>query len=311
MVEQPGVIRVLVNGKLRAKPFLDIRSLVRSRRRAGPALGRVPSALRDATTASSSTTPTATATRAWSSTARTARAALPKTARRLLFVEAAVSPTTTAASSQFGPDGRLYVGMGDGGSGGDPRQPRAEPDVTPRQAAAPERRQARRAAGRSPATGCATRGASRSTGSTGDLYIGDVGQDAWEEVDVRTPRQRRGAEQLRLARLGGPLALHAGQQVNPRGTLVFPIVVYSHSQGCSITGGYVYRGQADHLGATAATSTATTAAARSGACAPRAASSLGAAARAVQGPEPLLVRRGRGRRALRDLARRHGLQARG
>ena len=39
---------------------------------------------------------------------------------------------------------------------------------------------------------------------THDLYIGDVGQNAWEEVDVRTPRQQRGAEQLRLARLGGP-----------------------------------------------------------------------------------------------------------
>jgi hypothetical protein len=32
--------------------------------------------------------------------------------------------------------------------------------------------------------------------------------------------------------------------VNPHGTLVSPIVVYSHSQGCSITGGYVYRGKA-------------------------------------------------------------------
>ena len=47
VVEQPGVIRVLVNGKLRAQPFLDIRSLVHERRRAGTALDRVPPALRE------------------------------------------------------------------------------------------------------------------------------------------------------------------------------------------------------------------------------------------------------------------------
>jgi glucose/arabinose dehydrogenase len=78
---------------------------------------------------------------------------------------------------------------------------------------------------------------------THDLYIGDVGQNAWEEVDLRTPSQQRLLNNYGWRVWEGRVRYQPGQQVNPRGVLVFPIAVYSHSQGCSITGGYVYRGK--------------------------------------------------------------------
>ena len=88
---------------------------------------------------------------------------LPGTARQILFVNQPYS-NHNGGQLQFGPDRELYVGMGDGGSGGDPKQLRAESRAAARQAPAAERGQGGRRAGRSPATACATRGASPGTG---------------------------------------------------------------------------------------------------------------------------------------------------
>ncbi len=75
--------------------------------------------------------------------------------------------------------------------------------------------------------------------STGDLWIGDVGQDRWEEIN-RLPAPGRG----RGANLGwnareGTYPFNGGRV--PAGH-VGPIHEYSHDRGCSVTGGYVYRG---------------------------------------------------------------------
>src|SRR5437762_4949318 len=73
--------------------------------------------------------------------------------------------------------------------------------------------------------------------ATGDLYIGDVGEDTWEEVDI-LPRG------FRLANLGwrvyeGSAVFTQGQRPTAGGRLVAPAVVYHHGDdGCSITGGY-------------------------------------------------------------------------
>ena len=61
---------------------------------------------------------------------------------------------------------------------------------------------------------------------------------------MRTPAQQRGLNNYGWRVWEGRARYQDGQQVNPRGTLVFPIAVYSHSEGCSISGGYVYRGRA-------------------------------------------------------------------
>jgi Glucose/sorbosone dehydrogenases len=79
--------------------------------------------------------------------------------------------------------------------------------------------------------------------ATGDLYIGDVGQDAWEEVDVATAAQGAG----RGANFGWNVTEGRHCFANPNcdvSQFTLPLVEYSHQDGCSVTGGFVYRGAA-------------------------------------------------------------------
>jgi glucose/arabinose dehydrogenase len=75
---------------------------------------------------------------------------------------------------------------------------------------------------------------------TGDLYIADVGQGAWEEVDFQ-PVSSAGGENYGWRLMEGNACFNPSTNCDPGG-LVDPITEYSHSSGCSITGGYVYRG---------------------------------------------------------------------
>ena len=98
---------------------------------------------------------------------------------------------------------------------------------------------------------------------TGDLYIGDVGQNAREEIDYRP----RGAPPANFgwARYEGAARSTGDVALDPPSPLVFPIHEYGHGEGCSVTGGYVYRGRPSRRPSDG-TSSATTARARSGAC---------------------------------------------
>jgi glucose/arabinose dehydrogenase len=232
---------VLVHGKLRAQPLLDIRSLVKSGGEQGllsvafhPRYARNHRFYVDYTDRNGDTHVV--------EYRSNGRAALPKTARRLLFVDQPFD-NHNGGQLQFGPDGRLYVGMGDGGSGGDPGN-RAQ-NLNIRLGKLLRLNVDKRGA-RWQVAGYGLRNPWRFSFDrlTRDLYIGDVGQDHWEEVDVRTPRQWRGLNNYGWRVWEGRSRYTSGQQVNPHGTLVFPVVVYSHSQGCSVTGGYVYRGRA-------------------------------------------------------------------
>jgi glucose/arabinose dehydrogenase len=241
VVEQPGVIRVLVNGQLRAKPFLDIRSLVRSGGEQGllsvafhPRYAHNHRFYVDNTDRNGDTRVV--------EYRSNGSAALPKTARRLLFVRQPYA-NHNGGQLQFGPDGRLYVGMGDGGSGGDPGNRAQNLNIRLGKLL---RLDVDRRGARWQVAGYGLRNPWRFSWdrATHDLYIGDVGQNAWEEVDVRTPAQQRALSNYGWRVWEGRARYTPGQQPNPRGVLVFPIVVYSHSEGCSITGGYVYRGRA-------------------------------------------------------------------
>lgn len=140
----------------------------------------------------------------------------------------------------FGPDGRLYTSIGNGGSGGDPED-RAQNmrsqfgkllalDVS-------------KSAPRWTIAALGLRNPWRFTfdRATGDLYLADVGQNAVEEVNF-TPRRSPGLENYGWDLFEGSQRFENGRQ-GP-GKLVFPVFEYGHDEGCSVTGGFVYRGSA-------------------------------------------------------------------
>jgi glucose/arabinose dehydrogenase len=157
----------------------------------------------------------------------------------------------------FGPDGMLYLGLGDGGSSGDPQgrgqdlsdllgsilrldvqagSPYTVPSDNPFVAQAGARPEIWSYGLRNPWRFSFDRG-------TGDLYIADVGEAQFEEVDV-SPAAGGAGKGLNYGwnRMEGNHCFNSGQC--DRTGLTLPAHEYSHSQGCSITGGYVYRGSA-------------------------------------------------------------------
>lgn len=242
VVEQPGVIRVVVNGKLQPRPFLDIRSRVRS----GGEQGLLSVAFHPRYAKNHRFfvyfNDRSGDVRVFEFRSN-GSVGLPSTGRSLLRVNHREFSNHNGGQLQFGPDGRLYAGTGDGGSGGDPHN---HAQSLGSRLGKLLRLNVDRRGARWQVAGYGLRNPWRFSWDrlTHDLYIADVGQNAWEEVDVRTPRQQRALNNFGWRVWEGRSRYTSGQRVNPRGTLVFPIVVYSHSQGCSITGGYVYRGKA-------------------------------------------------------------------
>ena len=78
--------------------------------------------------------------------------------------------------------------------------------------------------------------------ATGDLWIADVGQNTWEEVHVVEKAARRGGMNFGWSRMEGR-ACFSSKPCSTSG-LQQPVFVYGRDDGCSITGGYVYRGAA-------------------------------------------------------------------
>lgn len=140
----------------------------------------------------------------------------------------------------FGPDRMLYTTIGDGGSAGDPED-------RSQNMSSPFGKLLRLDVSKSGAEwGIAALGLRNAwrfsfDRATGDLYIGDVGQGAVEEVDF-TPRQSPGLENYGWDLYEGSQRFETGDQ-GP-GRLVFPVFEYGHDRGCSVTGGFVYRGRA-------------------------------------------------------------------
>jgi glucose/arabinose dehydrogenase len=144
---------------------------------------------------------------------------------------------------QFGPDGRLWVGMGDGGSGGDPQRRAQDPRSR-------LGKMLRVNVNVSPArVGIYAKGLRNPwrfsfDRATGALWIGDVGQNTWEEIDYLRPGRPAGANFGWNAYEGAHVYDAAVAARLNRSSLTWPVSQYSHSVGYSVTGGYVYRGTA-------------------------------------------------------------------
>ena len=76
---------------------------------------------------------------------------------------------------------------------------------------------------------------------TGDLYIGDVGQDKWEEIDY-LKRGYSSIANFGWKRFEGNHTYDDGTALLTKGNYVPPIAEYSHQLGCAVDGGFVYRG---------------------------------------------------------------------
>ncbi len=176
------------------------------------------------------------------------------TERQVLFVDQPYS-NHNGGHLEFGPDGKLYVGLGDGGSGGDPqgngqrlstllgKMLRIDVDAGTPYAVPSDNPFVGRAGARGEIWSYGLRNPWRYSfdSETGDMWIGDVGQDAWEEVDYEPAGQ--GGRNYGWNRMEGSHCYPAGSSCDPSG-FVLPIAEYDHRAGCSITGGYVYRGTA-------------------------------------------------------------------
>ena len=152
----------------------------------------------------------------------------------------------------FGPDGYLYVGLGDGGSGGDPQGHGQDPRtllgtilrVDVRRSSTyvvpPDNPFVGQSDRRSEIWAYGLRNPWRFSFDrlTGDLYIADVGQNAWEEVSFQRASSKGGENYGWKVYEGSALF-----QGPPRAGLTPPISEYGRQEGCSVTGGYVYRGR--------------------------------------------------------------------
>ncbi|PYP22686.1 MAG: hypothetical protein DMD53_01760 [Gemmatimonadetes bacterium] len=177
----------------------------------------------------------------------------PASGRQILFVNQPFS-NHNGGLVMFGPDGMLYIGMGDGGGGGDPMgngqnpatllgkllridvdhgDPYAIPADNPFVGAARTRGEVWAMGMRNPWRFAFDRAA-------GLLYVADVGQNLWEEIDVVAAG--RGGLNYGWNVMEGA---HCYAEPGCKGDgLVLPALEYGHADGCAIIGGFTYRGRA-------------------------------------------------------------------
>jgi glucose/arabinose dehydrogenase len=240
VVDQPGTIRIVRGGRITGV-FLDLRSIIR----AGGEQGLLSMAFSPQYASNHLFYVSYTDVHGNSRVARyrSSNGIGVRSSGRIILKVHQPFANHNGGQLQFDKRGYLYFGLGDGGSEGDPNQ-------------TSENMQSRlgkllRSASKTPnahwrIVGLGLRNPWRFSfdSATDNLWIGDVGQDKWEEVDFRAARSLDKPANYGWSRYEGLSVYSAGHRYTNAGTKVRPVLVYSHDQGCSVTGGYVYRGSA-------------------------------------------------------------------
>ena len=252
VLEQPGLIRVIDHGVLREAPFLDLRDRVWTKGNEQGLLGLAfhPEHRGNGrffvnyNRREDGATVVAEFTRNGRSLDVSAET------ERILLVVPQPYLNHNGGMMAFGPDGMLYIGRGDGGSKGDPQNRAQNPqellgkilriDVNRGQPyAVPLDNPFVTGKGRPEVFALGVRNPWRFSfdRETGLLWLADVGQYKWEEIDIVVAGGNYGWRIMEGAHCYNP-----EEGCSPDG-LMFPIAEYGHEEGrCSITGGYVYRG---------------------------------------------------------------------
>ena len=240
VVEQPGYVRTLEGGKPSATAFLDLSAEVSSGNEQGllglafhPRFAENRRLFVDYTDRDGDTHVVE-----FRATADGTRADL-ASARPLLRIAQPYS-NHNGGNLVFGPDGALWIGTGDGGAAGDPQRNGQNPDAL----LGKMLRLDPDAATPTPtivAIGLRNPWRYAFDAATGDLYIGDVGQNEWESVYV-VPAAKLTGHNFGWNVAEGRHCYEAERCDRSRFTA--PVTDYPHEVGCSITGGSVYRGAA-------------------------------------------------------------------
>lgn len=253
--QQDGIIRVLRGSSLLPQPFLDIRSKTRAGGEQGLLGLAFPPGFAqkqrfyvnytdlDGNTVIAQYRVSANADQADSSSETV-----------LLRIDQPF-PNHNGGQLRFGPDGYLYIGMGDGGSGGDPlnngqslgtllgKLLRIDAESEPGRARIPPDNPFVNTPGARPeiwAFGLRNPWRFSFDRATRDLWIADVGQEMYEEIDFQ-PASSRGGENYGWNIMEGT---HCYQPNCITSGLILPVADYGRDSGCSVTGGFVYRGRA-------------------------------------------------------------------
>jgi glucose/arabinose dehydrogenase len=265
VVEKTGLIRVLdvTTGQVLATPFLDVSSQILTAGEQGllglafdPNFAQNRYIYVDLINSSGDTE-----VRRYQVSAGNPNVVDPASNTLIITIDQPNASNHKAGWLGFGPDGYLYIASGDGGAANDAFHSGqnmesllgkilrldvssdAFPGDATRNYAVPADNPFVGVAGADEIWALGLRNPWRSSfdRGLGDFYIADVGQSAWEEIDIGVSGANYGWNAYE-----GPVAFPGGDPVSG-GTLTFPIHSYSHAVGQSITGGYVYRGTSEGL----------------------------------------------------------------